>query len=409
MARICVIRYGVLPFDARVGREVRALIAAGHEVDLICARWSGQSWHERDGQLATYRLPIEKRRGGTPRYLFEYIAFFIAAALLVAALQLRRRYDLVQVNSLPDWLVFAAVVPRMLGARVLLDLHECMPEYAATKFKLSLGHPVVRALMFLEQASIRFADSALTCTDPMRERFVERGARGEKIEVILNSFDEERFDTRAYPSAKNGGDRFALVFHGSIDENYGLDLVVRAIALLKDRIPGLCLRVYGDGTHRPFVEALVKDLGLQDRVWFSRGWLLPEDLLARIADADAGVVAIRRDAFRDLTHCNKMFDLVVMRKPVIISRTRAVEAYFGDECFQMFESGNERDLARAIYELYADPDLRERLVRRATEVSEPYRWTYQRERYLAVAERLAQGADAHGRPQTAIVQRIEER
>jgi glycosyltransferase involved in cell wall biosynthesis len=316
----------------------------------------------------------------------------IAATLLVAWLQVRRGYAIVQVNSLPDWLIFAAIVPKLLGARLVLDLHECMPEYFATKYKLALDHPAVRLLMFLERASIGFADFVITCTDQMRERFVERGAPGEKIGVILNACDEDRFDPDGYPPAIKDPGRFDLICHGTIDENYGLDVVVRAVALLRDRIPDLHLGIYGDGTHRTAVEALTKELGLEDHVFFSRGWLKQEDLLQRIAEADAGVVAIRRDAFRDLTHCNKMYDLVAMRRPLIISRTRAVEAYFGDECFQMFESGDERDLARAIYELYADARLRERLVHRATEVGEPYRWVHQREKYVGYFERLL-GAD----------------
>jgi len=242
--------------------------------------------------------------------------------------------------------------------------------------------------MLLEQVSIRFAHSVITCTEQMRQRFIERGAPGEKIAVILNSFDEERFDPHHYPRTRSLGDPFVLVCHGTVDENYGLDVAIRAVALLRPRIPHLRLEIYGDGTHRASLMALAREMGLGEVVWFSDGFIPVEALLPRIADADVGVVAIRRDAFRDLTHCNKMYDLVAMGKPVVISRTTAVSAYFGADCFQMFESGDERDLARAIHDLYADPALRERLVRRASEVAEPYRWAHQREHYLDVVRRL---------------------
>src|SRR5439155_1412169 len=190
-----------------------------------------------------------------------------------------------------------------------------------------------------EQVSIRFADAAITCTEQMRERFAERGARKEKIGVILNSFDDQRFDPRRYSAVKRDRGHFVLVFHGTIDDMYGLDLVVRAIARLRHRIPGLLLRIYGDGPRRESIEVLAKELGVEDLVWFSRAWVPMDELLPRIAEADIGVVAIRRDACFDLTHSNKMYDLIAMQKPVVTSRTRAVEAYFGDECFQLFESG----------------------------------------------------------------------
>jgi glycosyltransferase involved in cell wall biosynthesis len=387
-----VIRQGVYPYDARVTREVRSLLAAGHEVDLVCLQWGDLPRSERDGRLTVHRLAVERRHGGKLRYLLEYAAFFVAAALLVTRLHLRHRFDLVQVNSLPDCLVFAAAVPRLLGARVLLDLHECMPEFFALKYRLSPRHPLVRLLGSCEQLSIRFADAAITCTEPMRQRFVERGAPAGKVGVVLNSFDDERFDPRRYAAITRNDGRFMLVFHGTIDHMYGLDLVIRAVAALRDRIPNLTLRIYGDGPRRASLEALATELDVADRVWFSRGWLPLDELLPRIAEADAGVVAIRRDACFDLTHSNKMFDLIALRKPVVISRTRAVEAYFDEGCFELFESGNEHDLARAIYDLHRDPERRRRLVERAAQVGEPYRWSHQAKRYVGVVDRLIESA-----------------
>jgi len=401
MARICIISHSHYPWDSRVSRETHALLQAGHQVDIICLQHDDQPFFEHAGSVSIYRFPISRLRGGFLRYFFELMTFQIAATVLLAWLQVRRRYSMVETTSVPDWLVFAALPAKLFGARVLLDLHECMPEYGMTKWGVSPRHPLIRFLSVMERASIRFADFVTTCTEQMRERFVERGAPPEKIAVVLNSFDEERFDPDRYPRTRGDDDRFVLVHHGTIEPNYGLDIVVRAVALLKDKTPGLRFEVYGGGTHLPAIEALARELGLEDRVHFY-GWLLPEELLRRLADADAGVVAVRRDAFRDITLCIKMFDLISMRKPVVISRTRAVEAYFGTDCFRLFESGNEEDLARAIYELYADPDLRRRLVQHATAVNEPYRWVHQARRYVEIAERLIAGAPTASKRAAAV-------
>jgi len=207
--------------------------------------------------------------------------------------------------------------------------------------------------------------------------------------VVINSFDDERFKPERYiGAASKAGDTFTLICHGTIEPNYGLDLVVRAVGMLRDRIPGLRLDIWGDGTHRPAVQALTRELGLEDRVRFT-GWVTMEELMPHLAAADAGVVAVRRDAFRDVTLCTKMFDLVSLRKPVIISRTRAVEGHFGSECFQIFESEDVPGLADAIYAVYADPQLRERLVRSATARNESYRWVHQAKRYVDIIEGLA--------------------
>src|SRR6266851_2982263 len=322
MARVCIISHSHYPYDSRVSRQARALVRAGHEVDVICLQFKDQPFFDRAQGVSVFRLPIGRLRGGKLRYLFEFAAFQLAATVLAGALHLRNRYAVVETTSVPDWLVFAGIVPKLFGARVLLDLHECMPEYGATKYGVPLEHRIVRVLTFLERASIRFADFVTTCTEQMRERFIERGAPAGKIAVVLNSFDDERFEPERYLRAAPRTDRFTLICHGTIEPNY------------------------------------------------------------------------RRDAFRDVTLCTKMFDLVALRKPLVISRTRAVDAYFGSECFQMFESGDERDLAEAIYAVYTDRELRDRLVRNATARNEPYRWVHQAQRYIEIVERLATRARA---------------
>jgi len=389
MARVCIISHSHYPYDARVSRQARALVLAGHDVDIICLQYQDQPLFQKADRVSVFHLPIGRLRGGKLRYLFEFFTFQLAATVLAGALHLRHRYDVVETTSVPDWLVFAAIVPKLLGARVLLDLHECMPEYGATKYGVPLEHRMVRTLAFLERVSIRFATFVTTCTEQMRERFIERGAPASKIAVVVNSFDDERFKPERYSGdPRSAAGTFTLICHGTVEPNYGLDLVIRAVGMLRDRIPELRLDIWGDGTHRPALEALTRELALEDRVRFV-GWVTMEELMPHLAAADAGVVAVRRDAFRDVTLCTKMFDLVSLRKPVIISRTRAVEAYFGSDCFQMFESDDVPGLAEAIYAVYADAGLRERLVRSAAARNESYRWVHQAKRYVEIIEGLA--------------------
>jgi len=391
MARICVLRQFWFPEDVRVQREVDALLAAGHEVDVVCAMRDGAPLRERRGALRVLRLPLRHRRGSPVRYLASYTGFAAVAAAVLAALHALRRYDLVQVNTVPDSLVFSAIVPKLAGARVLLDLHEAMPEFYATKFGVGLEHPAVRALAAVEQASIRFADAALTCTAQQREAFAARGADASRIGVVLNASDETIFDARRHPRAAAGDGCFRVVCHGTIERHYGLDTLVRAAALVRRDIPGLRVEIFGDGLYRPELERLVGELGLEDVVWLSGGMVPWDELVPALARADVGVVAMKRDAFRDITHCNKMFDFVVMHVPAAVSRTRSVEAYFDEESFRFFESGDEHDLARALLELHRDRALGRRLAEHAAAIAQPYRWPRQREHYLGIVDAVLAG------------------
>ena len=379
--RIAVLRQGLFEVDPRVQREVHALLQAGHEVDVISRRDEGRPWIERDGRLTVRRLPIPLRRGGAISYLADYALFFAAAFVLLTLLHARRRYQLVQVHSLPDPLVFAALVPKLTGARIVLDLHECMPEFFATKFGASLDHRAVRAVAAAEQASIRFADFALTCTEQMREAFVSRGADPDKVGVVHNTAEEDIFDPKRHPPRARDNGRFTLICHGSVEERYGLDTAIKAVASLADEIPELRLQVLGKGTQLPELRELANQLDIRDRVDFNGRWVPIDELVQAIAAADGGIVAMKRDAFRDLVHCNKMYDLVAMRRPVISSRTRSVEAYFSDDALLYFTADDPADLARAIRRLHAEPKLGERLVEHAEQEVEPYRWPRQRELY----------------------------
>ena len=395
MARICVIRQFYFPHDTRVRREVDALADCGHSVEVICMRRPDEPRRERRGNVMIRRLPLQHRRGGLGRYLLEYVTFPLMAAVVVAALALRRRFDLVQVNTIPDTLVFAALVPKVLGSRVLIDLHECMPEFFATKFGTTMDHPGVRAMARLEQASIRFADFAITCTEEMRETFLARGAKRDGIDVVMNSADEAIFDVHRHPPRPRDSARFDLICHGSLEERYGVDTAIRAVARLRDLIPGLRLRIYGEGSYREELRSLAADLGVENQVVFSDGFVPIDELVAGLASSDAGIVAMKRDAFRDLTHCNKMFDLISMRRPVLCSRTRSVMTHFPEPCFAYFDSDDDIELAGAILELHNDPERAARMVEQAAAVNEPFRWSHQRRRYLSIVAALVSARPAN--------------
>ena len=357
-----------------------------------------------DLAITIRRLPLSHVRGGIGRYIYEYGAFLILAGTYLSVLHIRRPYDLVQVNTPPDSLVFAALVPKLFGTPVLLHLAEAMPEFFASKFKKSLEHPSVRLMGSIERISVAFATQAITCTDQMREAFVRRGSDEGRIDVVLNASDENVFDRERFTAPPRTDGRFVLICHGTMEERYGLDTLIEAVALLRDEIPALAVQLIGGGTFRSFLEQLAVDRRVDDRVSFSKGWVSLEDLVRAIAAADVGVVAMKRDAFRDITHCNKMFDFITMRKPAVVSRTTAVQAYFGNDSFEMFESNDPADMARAIRRLYEDPERRAQLVARSVALNERYRWPRQRVQYLRIV-RLALQRGA--RPTEGLIRSIE--
>jgi glycosyltransferase involved in cell wall biosynthesis len=390
MARILVIRQLYFPRDAKARREVEALRQAGHSVDVLCLRRPDEPMHERTGGVDIWRMPIKHRRGRLLGYVLEYTIIFVLTTVIAAALHVRRRFDVIQVNTPPDSIVFAAIVPRLFGARVLLQLQEPMPEFFSTKFGVPATDLRVRLVAWIEQASIRFADFAITCTDHMRQAFVARGAEASKVGVVVPASNEDEFNPDRTRAIDHQEGQFVLLSHGSIEERYGLDTAIRAIRLVRDDIPGIRLEIYGEGFYTERLKEIAREESVTDLVAF-HGWVPIEELVQAIADADAGVVAMKRDAFRDLTHCLKMYDFVSMRRPAIVSRTLSVDDYFGDAVFEKFRADDPADLARAIRALRSDDARATALVARATEAIEPYRWVHQRRFYLDTIDWLVSG------------------
>jgi glycosyltransferase involved in cell wall biosynthesis len=380
--RICIIRQGYFPFDVRVRKEAVALVGKGHQVDVVCLQNTNEEEKECYGGVNVYRLPMKRRRGGISTYLYEYLAFFWFASLKLLSLFLKNRYDIVQVNTLPDFLVFATVIPKLLGAKIILDLHEPAPELWGSIFGFH-RKLFIKVVKLVEQLSIRYADHAITVSDEMKENYIRRGASPSKLTVILNVPNPE-FDPARYKEIHRNkvNDRFLLVCHSTLVKRYGIHVAIKAMSIVINIIPFAKLTILGIGEYEPELRSLIRDLVLEEQVEF-RGFVPIAELIKTIGDADVGIVPVEKNPYSDLVHTNKMFEYIAMRKPVIISRTRAVEDFFGrdDSCLKYFESGDEKDLARCIAELYHHPEQRKKMVRNAYAKFESVRWEKTQEIY----------------------------
>ena len=198
-AAIAIVRHSFYPSELNVKREAEALRETGFEVHVICLRGENEAARETIEGVEVHRLPVGHRRGKIFRYLWEYNAFFVLAAVKLAGLHRRLHFRAVQVNTMPDYLVFVALYPKLTGARVVLHLHEPIPELFETMFEGRWCTPAFVTLVTIaEEMSIAFADHCLTVTDEMKRNYVSRGANAEKITVIVNVPDDRYFRLERY-------------------------------------------------------------------------------------------------------------------------------------------------------------------------------------------------------------------
>ena len=389
--KVCFVRHGYYPNDPRTRKQSTALVEAGYDVDIVCIKMAGQVLRERIDGLRILRIPITHRRTNMGRYVFEYGLSFLLFGIVLTYLHLRNHYRCIHVATMPDFLVFATLVPKLLGARILLDLHEPTPELWFTKY----GHrmqTLLRLQVKIEQSAVKFADMAITVTDELRNRLVERGAQPEKIAIVRNVCDDDVFSCPTGARRNRGVDGFRIMTHGLIEERYGHEEMIRAVNSLRNRIPNLRLEILGSGEFESQLMQLVKDLNCSDMVHFL-GYVPHDELMRRLKAADVGVIAMRRSPYSELIDTNKMYEYVALRRPVIVSRLQPVERMFDDSCVKFYEPGDFQDLARCIVELFEDPSRGRELVENAYKRYAKVRWRHSKKEYVKVVDDLVAGRD----------------
>jgi glycosyltransferase involved in cell wall biosynthesis len=377
--------------DPRVRREAETLIAAGWEVDVFGLRRPGESLNAVVAGVNLHRLPVGRHQGASlPVYLAEYGAFLLRSMWAATGAHRHRRYGLVEIHSLPDYLVFAALPMKLAGVPVLLDLHEAMPEFFRSRFPRAANPLSYRLLRFQEKLSIRLANEVMTVNEPLAERLVGLGVRPDRLTVVLNSPDLRLFDPTAHPRRDFMTDgTLRIVYTGALTPTYELDVLLRAVASIVRARPSLKLNasLYGRGDAQSALEALAAELGIAERIAFP-GRIAIEAVPAAVANGDIGIAPTRLDPFTGMSLSTKVLEYAAMEKPVVASRLPTVERYFAPDTLSQYEPGDPESLAAAILAVVDDPAERlarvERTRRRVDELS----WTRQAEVFTAVVERL---------------------
>jgi glycosyltransferase involved in cell wall biosynthesis len=387
MKRICMVVFAYYPEDVRVRREAEALVENGDMVDLICLKNKEQNIYEIKNRVRIFRLSTGKYRGSSNvMYLLKYFQFFLAASIQLLVLHLKKPYQIIQIHTMPDFLVFTALIPKLMGSKIILDVHDLVPELYQTKFGLQNSHWLIRLLTWIERCSIRFADRAISVSRPHLNVLVSHGNPESKFIIFLN-LPDPKFILNRSETILRDREGFRIIYHGTVSKRYGLDLVVQALASIKDEIEGLEFRIIGQGEEIPLISHLVKDLCMGEYVTM-QGWLPLEECIPIILDSDVGVVPILNDAFTKNTLPVKLLEYVALGKPVICSRIESIQAYFGDLMIQYFTPGSVAELAENIRLLYKNPEKREQLVKNADKFYRENNWEQQKQAYFQMMDEL---------------------
>lgn len=387
MKRIAMVVFSSFPLDVRVRREAEAHIEAGNQVDVLCRTSRKEALKEVVNNINVYRLNLKRKRSGKVAYLFEYLYFFLWAFFKITFLHIKRGYDVIHVHNMPNFIVFTGLFPKLFGAKVILDLHDPMPELFASMFSLYDDSLVVKVLKWLEARAMRFADMNITPNIAFRNLFISRGCPHEKITIVMNSPDENIFKNGEGNKLTRGKERFVIMYHGAVVKRQGPDILMDAVSMVRNKIPGLKVFLYGEGNFMKVVKEKIKELNLSDFVEL-RGLVIVDKIAEAIKEIDLGVIPNRVNPFTQINFPVRTFEYLVMHKPVIVPRTRGIRDYFSEDSIFYFNPGDSGDLARTILKVYDNPIATQEVLNKSLEVFNNYRWESQKQNLLHLTNNL---------------------
>jgi glycosyltransferase involved in cell wall biosynthesis len=375
--RICMVAYSDYVFDARIRREAETLALNGFRVTCLKLRNGQKPQRYVLNDVELHELNVPKYQGKSrAAYLQSYLRFLLAASTACLRLLLKGELDVVHVHNLPDFLVFAGLVPRLAGRKVVLDVHDSVPETFATKF--SNASILWKALCLEEQLSALVAHRVICVNHPQQETLVRRGISASKTFVSMNVPDPAVFKmTPRVERTFEADSRFHVVYHGTMADRLGVDLIIQAVGQLRSRLPNLQLHLWGRGDDLPRFQRLARELGVEDIVDFKPQGYPLQELPARLAPMHVGVVGNRRSVACDLMLPVKLMEYVSLGIPAVAPRLRTIEHYFSDQMVRFFEPEDVQSLADSIYGLYADASARRRQAACAAGFLRNYGWERQ--------------------------------
>ena len=386
--KVCMLAYTYYENDNRVRRYADTLMRRGDTVDVISLRREDQIGHEEINGVRVYRIQSrEVNEKGKLSYLYRIAKFLIRSSVFLTRRHLKEPYDLIHVHSVPDFEVFAALIPKLKGAKVILDIHDLVPELYCSKFFKDHSSLIYEALALLEKYSASFADHVIASNHIWYKRLLERSVTENNSSVILNYPDNSIFYRRT--NHRDDG-KSIMIYPGTLNWHQGLDVAIKSFDKIREKAPGAEFHIYGDGPSKPALANLIRELSLEERVLLNG--MQPLDKMADIMSrADIGIVPKRNNSFGGEAFSTKILEFMSLGIPVIVSRTKIDNYYFNDCVVKFFRSEDEADLAEKMIALIKDRQERERLVPNASRFLEDYTWENKQHLYLDLVDRLVQG------------------
>ena len=381
---VAMVSYSYYKSDNRVMRYAQALRERGDNVDIFSIGNEQQrNPFEVVSGVNVFQLQNRiKNEKSKLTYLTRLLRFLAVCSVMLSWKHARRKYDVVHIHNVPDFLVFAAWLPRITGSRLILDIHDILPEFYGSKFEAARGSTAVRALRLVEKLSCAFVHHVIISNHLWLKTLTARSVAPRKCTPLINFIDREVFHPRERTRKDS---KFIGIFPGGLQWHQGLDIAIKAFGIVRHEVPNAEFHVYGDGPMKPKLIALTEELGLTEVVRFFAPVGLRQ-VAEIVRNADVGVVPKRADSFGNEAFSTKIMEFMSQGIPVVASETRIDRFYFNDGILKFFPSGDHSALAKAILDVYRDREATAVMTKSATQFLRSNDWSNKVHDYFAIVD-----------------------
>ncbi|ATD54261.1 glycosyltransferase [Clostridium chauvoei] len=345
MKKILYIWQTEYPWDIRVEKFVKSL-SEFNEVHLLCRNTKKNKEEEfiEEDNYKIHRFPI---KWSNKRYLSEPLHLNVFWRIFIENKIKEIKPNLIIVRNLP-LAKLAIKLGKKYNIEVIFDNAENYPEfirffprYDKKIFKLidKMGY-----LENLENYCVNQSKVTINVIEENTDRIANKNINRDKMMEIYNVPPiNEKFNSIEHEGIN-------LCYIGALDDDNlrGTSDLIRAMALIEDKYK---LFILGDGKERNKLEALVKDLKLENKVFFE-GAIKYSEIKNYVSKYDIGVVPHRRTAMTDTTMANKIYEYMSWRLAVIATDAIPLKRFVNEnKVGVIYESGNHIDLSEKIIEL----------------------------------------------------------
>lgn len=391
--------HGIAAGLQKAGWRVRATTRPGFPWDAK-VKGLDRGYHEAEVDGVTYAAAADWDLNRTPLdYYFADAAdhFFreaqtCGAEIIVAASN--------HVTAIP-----ALTAARRLGLPFVYEVRGLW-EVTQASVNPAWAHSERYQLMrSLEQQAAREADIVVTLTEELADELVSWGVPRERVVIVPNAVDAERFQPmEPDPELARELDLTpgipVIGYAGSAVAYEGLELLLEALAQLKEAGQAFRFVLVGDGKVIEAVKERAKVLGLEQHCRFTGR--VPFDQVPRyLSCMDIMPIPRLSSAVTEMVSALKPLEAMAMGKAVVLSDVAPHKVMAGyNERARLFTKGSAEDLCSVLQTLIADPEERQRLGRAARDWIEQERtWNHVTRIYGEALQRVRTEA---GSPRTAV-------